>query len=47
MEWKLPSEIFTKMAFGGDIAEDIRLITTQLSNFAKKYLQDESNKENL
>lgn len=37
MEWHLPTEILTKMAFGGEIAEDIKTITTQLSQFAEKH----------
>lgn len=41
MEWRLPSKILTKMAFGGEIADDIKDVTKKLSEFADKYCKEE------
>ncbi len=40
MELRLPHEVLTKMAFGGDIVDDVKSLTKQLTDFAKKYLAE-------
>lgn len=44
MELRLPHEVLTRMAFGGDIADDMKSLTKQLSEFAEKYCKN--NQEN-
>ena len=40
MELRLPQEVLTKMAFGGDIIIDIKDLTERLSKFAEKYCKN-------
>lgn len=44
MELRLPHEVLARMAFGGDIADDMKSLTKQLSDFAEKYCNN--NQEN-
>lgn len=40
MELRIPHEVLTRVAFGGDIADDIKLLTKQLSDFAEKHCKN-------
>jgi len=40
MEWRLPPEVLTRMAFGGEIADEIKSLTKQLSEFAEKHCKN-------
>lgn len=40
VELRLPYEILTKIAFGGEIADDIKALTQKISDFADKYCKN-------
>lgn len=44
-EWRLPAEVLTKMAFGGDIAKDIESVTKHVLEFSEKYCKSGSDEE--
>lgn len=40
--WWLPAEILTQVAFGGNVAEDIKSVTDKISEFKERYCKTEN-----